>query len=198
MAKADFTYEVRKLPTDPVWIEDYVVRTRDGESVGTVGGVLERGGERLLVVQRGLVPVAQEQRVLPFGAVDRIDHDAIAVWLTLDEGAFEEQALELDPSRAVEEGPAEARRLSEPPAGEVPPPEARPGGPVDRPLPLVAIGLAGVAAFGALVVVVLATAVDSSWPAILFVVPAALAVLAGVLALRAYRNPYEPHGTPKP
>src|SRR5215213_4174855 len=54
MAKADFSYEVRKLPTDPTWIEEYVVRTSDGDSVGTVAAVLERaGGERLLVIEAG-------------------------------------------------------------------------------------------------------------------------------------------------
>ena len=63
MPKAEFTYEVRKLPTEPVWIEDYVVRTRDGDPVGTVGGVLERRGEQLLV-ERGIVPAAHDPRVL--------------------------------------------------------------------------------------------------------------------------------------
>ena len=198
MAKAEFTYEVRKLPTEPVWIEDYVVRTRDGESVGTVGGVLERGGERLLVVQRGLVPVAAEQRVVPWSAVDRIDHEAIAVWLDLDEEGFEEQALELDPSRAVEEGPAEARRVSETPEELVPAPQVSPGGPVDRPITLVAVGLLGLGAFLLLAVVVAITLSDELWPAVFFVVPAALLVAAAVLGYRAYRDPYETDSAQKP
>jgi hypothetical protein len=64
MPKADFTYEVRKLPTPGVGIEDYVVRMSD-EAVGTVAAALERaGGERLL-----LIPPAQEGRVR--GPVDR-------------------------------------------------------------------------------------------------------------------------------
>ena len=197
MAKAEFTYEVRKLPTDPVWIEDYVVRTRDGESVGTVGAVLEREAERLLVIQRGLVPMAQDRRVVPWNQVERIDHDAVAVWLTLDEATFDAEALELDPGRAVEEGEAEARRVSEPPE-ELPRPQVAAAGPVDRPLPIVALGLAGLAAFLALVVVILISAADSAWPAIFFVGPAALFVTAAVLGYRSYRNPYAPRGAAKP
>lgn len=58
MPKADFTYEVRKLPMDPDGIEDYVVRARDGEPVGTVAVVLERDrGERLLVIEGGVPPL---------------------------------------------------------------------------------------------------------------------------------------------
>jgi hypothetical protein len=198
VAKVDFTYEVRKLPTDPVWIEDYVVRTRDGESVGTVGGVLERDGERLLIVQRGVVPLAQEQRVVPWGLVDRIDHGALGVWLSVDEHDFEERALELDPDRAVEEGPAEARRLTEPPDDLIPSSETSPSGPVDRPLPMVAVGLLGVGAFLLLVVVLVITLSEALWPAVFFVVPGALLVAAAVLGYRSYRSPYEPYGAQKP
>lgn len=198
MAKAEFTYEVRKLPTDPVWIEDYVVRTRDGESVGTVGAVLDHGGERLLVVQRGVVPVAQDPRVVSWQQIDRIDHDALAVWLTLEEATFERDAPELDPSRAVEEGPADARRVREAPEELLPPPQASPRGPVDRSLPMVAVGLLGLGAFLLLVSVVVLTLGDSLWLAVFFVVPAALLVAAAVAGYRSYRNPYDAHPAQKP
>jgi hypothetical protein len=198
VAKAEFTYEVRKLPTEPTWIEDYVVRARGGDSIGTVGGVLEHEGERLLVVERGVVTVAQDRRAVPWSQVERIDHDAVAVWLALDEATFDSEALELDPGRAVEEGEAEARRVSRPPEEELPSPRAAGGGPVDRSTAVVALSLAGLGAFLALVVVVLITAADSAWPAIFFVGPAALFVTAAALGYRAYRNPYESRGAAKP
>lgn len=196
MAKADFSYEVRKLPTDPTWIEEYVVRTNDGESVGTVAAVLERaGGERLLVIEAGAPPVKPVQRAVHWDEIDRIDHDAVAVWLNLDAGSFERQALELDPDRAVEEGDGdpEARRLSEAPAEEIP--GAQTGairGPVDRTDWWKAFAVFAATVF----TVLLATLVvyfsgDNIW-ALLYLVPAALAAVAAALGYRAYRNPYEP------
>jgi hypothetical protein len=198
VAKADFSYEVRKIATDPVWVEDYVVRTSDGESVGTVATVLERAGERLLVVERGLVPVAQDRRVVPWSDVETVDHDALAVWLRLREPEFLENALELDPGRAVEEGAAEATRLCEAPADEVPAPQVAPGGPVDRPTTTAAIVVAGLAAFSALVVAVVVSATESATAFVLALVPAALAVAAVVLGYRAYRSPYAARGARKP
>ena len=197
MAKASFTYEVRKLPTEPVWVEDYVVRTSEGDSVGTVGAVLEREGKRLLLVQRGLVPAAQERLAVPWEEVERVDHDAVAVWLRLDEQAFLDRALELDPARGVEEGRAEARRLTEAPPEELPRPEVRSRGPVDRSLSVVAVVLGGLAAFSFLVIAVAITATDSAWPMLLFVVTAALAVAAGITGYRAYRSPYRKRGAQK-
>jgi hypothetical protein len=197
VAKAGFTYEVRKLPTDPVWIEDYVVRTRDGGSVGTVGAVLERAGERLIVVDRGAVP-AHDRRVVPWRDVDRIDHGAVAVWLRLDEATFERDALELDPERGVEEGPAEARRLSEPPDDLTPPPEQQPAGPVDRSLPIAAVTLLGLGAFLLLVVVLVVSLSEEVWPLVFAVVPAGLIVASAVLGYRSYRDPYRPRPAQKP
>jgi hypothetical protein len=196
MAKTDFSYEVRKLPTDPSWIEEYVVRTSDGDSVGTVAAVLERaGGERLLVIEAGAPPVKPVQRAVHWDEIDRIDHDAVAVWLNLDGRSFERQALELDPDRAVEEGAGdpEARRLSEAPVEEIP--GAQTGairGPVDRTDWWKAFAVFAATVF----TVLLATLVvyfsgDNIW-ALLYLVPAALAAVAAALGYRAYRNPYEP------
>jgi hypothetical protein len=198
MARADFSYEMRKVATDPVWVEDYVVRTSDGESVGTVAAVLEREDERLLVVERGLVPVAQDRRVLPWRDVEQVDHDALAVWLRLDERAFLDGALELDPARAVEEGDAEARRLREAPPDGVPSARTLGGGPVDRPTTGLAILCAGLAAFSILVVAVIVTATESASALLFAVVPAVLAALALVLGYRAYRSPYARRGARKP
>jgi hypothetical protein len=196
--KAEFSYEVRKAATEPVWIEDYVVRTSDGAAVGTVAAVLDRSGERLLVVERGVVAVAQDRRVVPWGDVEQVDHDALAVWLRLDETAFVDGAAELDPDRAVEEGAAEARRLREAPADGIPNARAEGGGPLDRATLAYAVACVGLAAFGTLVLAVVATATESSLPLVLLVVPAALLVAAVVLGYRAYRNPYTRRGTRKP
>jgi hypothetical protein len=77
-------------------------------------------------------------------------------------------------------------------------PEVAPGGPVDRSPVYVAVGLVIAAAFCVLVIVVAATAVESAWLAVAFVVPAALAVASLVFAFRAWRDPYTPRGERKP
>lgn len=200
MPKADFSYEVRRGPQEPVAIEDYVVRTSDGDSVGTVGALLERNGERLLVVDSGVPAIRGKHRVVPWSCVERVDHEAIAVWLTLDGPAFERTALELDPDQAVEEGEgeAEARRISEPPADLIPAAQTVPSGPVENSRWLVTFSGFVLTAFCVLVVVmVVATTGDNTW-AVLFLAPAALAALTAVLAYRQYRDPYEPRGARKP
>jgi hypothetical protein len=201
MPRAEFTYEVRRGPQDPIGVEDYVVRTSDGDAVGTVGALLDRGGERLLVVELGTPPIRHDRRAVRWECVERVDHDAVAVWLTLDAASFEGTALELDPDRAVEEGEGdvEARRVSEPPRDLIPPPQGAPqAGPVENVRWLEALGAFLAMAFASLAatMVVYFTG-DSTW-ALLFLVPAALAVAAGVLAYRAYRSPYEPRGARKP
>jgi hypothetical protein len=199
--RAEFTYEVRKLPMAAAGIEDYVVRTSEGESAGTVAGVLEReGGEQLLVVEGGVPPVQAVRRAVHWGAIERVDHDAVAVWLNLDTAGFERQALELDPARAVEqgEGDADARRVTLPEAGSVPDAVAGNRGPVDRTTWAKAFAVFALMGFSVLVaaVVVYFTG-DNTW-ALLFLLPALLAVAAATLGYRAYRQPYEPRGARKP
>lgn len=201
MAKAEFTYETRSLDQDPIGIEDYVVRTSDGDPVGTVGALLERTGSRMLVVESGTPPVARVRHALPWSAVERIDHDAVAVWLRLDRVALERDALELDPELAVEEGQGtpEARRVDETPADLIP--NARGGaqsGPVDRPLWANMLALFAALTFSLLVAVVVVTFTgDNTW-ALLFLVPAALAVALAVVGYRLYRTPYERRAARKP
>jgi hypothetical protein len=198
--KAEFTYEVRRLPVEASWIEDYVVRTSDGEAVGTVAAVLERGGgERLLVVERGVPPVKPDERAVHWDEIERIDHDALTVWLTVDAEAFQRRALELDPDKAIEEGEGEpeARRITLPP-DEIPPAATEPLGPVDRTGWAKAFAAFALMAFTVLLttIVVFVTG-DNSW-ALLFVVPAILGLVAAALGYRAYRNPYEPRPARKP
>lgn len=201
MPRADFTYEVRRLPTPAVGIEDYVVRTSDGESVGTVAAVLERaGGERLLVVEAGAPPLKSAQRAVHWDEIDRIDHEAVAVWLRLDRAAFERQSLELDPDRAVEEGEGEpeARRIGEPPEDLIPlAQEGQVRGPVDRSEWAKVVALFVLMGFSVLLatIVVYYTG-DNTW-ALLFLVSAALAGVTVARGYRLYRNPYEPRSAQK-
>jgi hypothetical protein len=197
---SEFTYEVREGATEPVWVEDYVVRGSDGEAVGTVSAVLERGGERLLVVERGLVPVAQDRRVVPWDRVERVDHDALAVWLTIDKVAFEDHAERLDPSLGVEgtDANADAKRIATTPPGEMPAPQADIRGPVDRNTFRLSILCWAGAVFSFLALVVASTATGSARPFLFVFVPLALAAAAAVLGYRAYRQPYERRGTAKP
>lgn len=101
MAKTDFTDRTRSPATARDWIEDFVVRTSDGEAVGTVAEVLDRGGERLLVVQGGPVPHARNRHVLPWREVEEVDHEALAVWLRLDQPAFSARVTAGRPSSRV-------------------------------------------------------------------------------------------------
>ena len=194
MAKADFTYEVRSEDAPPVGIEDYVVRTSDGESAGTVGGLLQRSDERLLVVVvGGLPPFGGGRRVVPWHRVERVDHDAVAVWLTLDQEGFEREALALDQERAVDvgHGDAEARTIDEPPDDLIP--AAQEGeirGPVDRTIWLAVLAAFVAASISTLVATMAVFLGGSAWAPV-FAVPAVLAIVMGALAHRAYREPYE-------
>jgi hypothetical protein len=95
VSETGFTYEIRHLPEEAFGIEDYVVRTSDDASVGTVAALLERGGELMLAVEGGAPPFAHARRVVPWRAVGDVDHEALAVWLDLDAEAFG-HAPELD------------------------------------------------------------------------------------------------------
>jgi hypothetical protein len=198
--KADFTYEVRRGPQEPVAVEDYVVRTADGESAGTVGALLDRDGERLLVIDSGVPAIRGKHRVVPWSCVDRVDHAAIAVWLTLDAAELERTALELDPDQAVEEGEgaAEARRISEPPPDLIPEAQARISGPVEKTRWVGTLACLVATAFSALAAVIVISATGDNIWIVLFVVPALLALVTAALAYRQYRDPYEPRGARKP
>ena len=197
MAKADFTYELRHLPEESVGLEDYVVRAASGDPLGTVAGVLERDGERMLAVESGAPPLAHKRRVVPWDDVGEVDHEALAVWLRLDEAGFE-RSLELDPAgaRDASEEP-EARRLTDLPPDLSPAPEVHPGGPVDRSLIYVAIGCVAGMAFSVLVLVAIATRDQSPWLLAGALVPAAFALAAVLFGFRAWRAPYSSRGQRK-
>jgi hypothetical protein len=198
--RAQFTYEVRSVDQQAVGVEDYAVRASDGEVVGTVGELLDRDGERLLVIQSGVPPLKPVQRALPWAKVERVDHDALAVWLHLDRFSLEREALELDPELAREEGVdggAEARRLEQTPPDLVPNASASSSGPVDRTTWAKLLALFALFALALLAATVVVTFGGDEW-APLFLVPAGLALALGALAFRWFRNPYERRAARKP
>lgn len=193
MARADWTYELPPGGGDTAGLEDYVAYTAEGEPAGKVTTLLRRGESLYLVVDRGTPPLSHDRRAIPWDSVETVDHEAVAVRIGLRAAELDE-ALELDPGKAVEptpgeeSAPAAAVRVVDVPAGPALP-EAR--GPADRTLLYgAALGLGLVAVLAFLIAVVLVAARGSGLVPF-FAVPAALAALAGFLVLRLWRRPYE-------
>ncbi len=190
MAKADWTYQVAPAGSPAAGLEEYVVEAASGVPVGKVTTVLAHGDEIYVAVERGQPPFTHDVRAVPRRDVERVDHSALTIRLRLSEQALDD-ALELDPDKGVEDGEAEAIRVT-----ELPPelqPSSAPGapGPVDRPTYVAALAFGAVGLFALLVLVIFALAVDFSWHFALFALPAVLFALAGVYAYRAFRTPYE-------
>jgi hypothetical protein len=196
VAKAGYTYELRVFAQDAFGIEDYVVRASDGRPVGTVAGLLRRRGELLLAVERDAPPGLHDRRVVRWRDVGEVDHEALAVWLRLPAERLD-AADELDPDGLRVGGDAEARRVTDLPPHLAPRPEVAPAGPVDRPVVTLLPTLGGAVAFAVLVVVAAATAFQSPWIYLGFIVPAVLAAVGLALGFRAWRRPYEASGEPK-
>jgi len=186
------TYQMAPAGAPATGLEEYSVETASGEPVGKVQTLLEGESGLLLAVEVGTPPLRHEVHIVPWERVEHVDHEALAVRLAL--GADElERSPELDPDRGVETGDADLRRV------ETLPPEARgnvpPGnvaGPVDRFVlgPSIALGLLGVFAF--LAWVIMATQVrDLSWHWALLAIPLALLAVSGLLGYSAFRNQAE-------
>ncbi len=189
MARADWTYEVAPAGADSAGLEGYVVEASSGDAIGTVRTVLRRGEELYLAVTPGS-PVARETRAVPWADVDGVDHEALTVRLALAPDAFDE-ALELDPDKAVEGGGADAVRVTDLPADLRPSESPAAPGPTDRPPYLAALGFGLAGVFAVLVLVIAASVVDFDWEFALFAIPAALFALAAVSGWRLLRRPYE-------
>jgi hypothetical protein len=186
------TYQMAPAGAPAAGLEEYSVETASGDAVGKVQTLLEGKDGLLLAIELGTPPFRHEVHVVPWEAVEGVDHEALAVRLGV--GADElERAPELDPSQGVETGDAELRRVEALPAearGNV-----RPGnvaGPVDRIVlgPSIALGLLGVFAFLAWVIMVTRVR-DLTWHWVLLVVPLVLVVASGLLAYNAFRNQSE-------
>jgi hypothetical protein len=189
VARAGWTYEVAPAGADSAGLEGYVVEASSGDAVGTVRAVLRSGDEVYLAVTAGS-PAGRETRALPWSEIDDVDHETLTVRLTLPTDAFE-QALELDPDRAVEGGAADAVRVTDLPAELRPSDSPAARGPTDRPPYLAALGLGLAGVFALLVLVIAASYVDFGWEFVLFAIPAALFALAALAGWRLLRRHYE-------
>jgi hypothetical protein len=187
--KEQWTYEVPPAGAGASGLEDYQVETRDGEVVGKIISVLDHEGDRYLAFDTGLPPVARQRRAVPWEDIMAIDHDALTVRIGLAKTELG-QVLELDPANQVENGEADAVRLTDLPT-EVTATDPSARGPIDRPSYALAIALFAGGLLLLLGLALGASATTFTWEFALFVVPALLFAGAALVAYRAYRQPYE-------
>jgi hypothetical protein len=189
MARAAWTYELPPATADGVWLEEYLVYDGEGFPVGRVFAVLEHEGSRWLGIEREPLPTRHDRRVVPFQVIGEIDHENVAVHLTLEPGEIE-AALELDPGNGVEQG-GEAQRVTRIPPIELPArrdPLVR--GPVDRGI---AVGATVLALFGVLAlwaVFVFWGSRNGSTTLPFLAVPGLLFGAAAFLGYRAWSQPW--------
>jgi hypothetical protein len=186
-----WTYELPPTSAASEGLEDYEVRTADGEHVGIGLGVASRASESFLLVDAGALPPFVHSRVaVPWQEVVDVDHAALVVYLSVDRAGLDEVALALDPKKAVHGPGAEAARVELPSALTRP---AAPGeGPTDTNSTL-ALGLLTAAAPFSLFVLVavwIARGLEG-WEYALLAIPFVLAALT--VALQGYRLFREPH-----
>ncbi|HET7572601.1 MAG TPA: hypothetical protein VFJ77_08030 [Gaiellaceae bacterium] len=187
MPRADWTYELPPASGDSVWLEEYLVYDRDGEPAGKVFAVLEREGGRWLGIEREHLPLAHDRRAVPYDAIGEVDHENLAVHLTLAAAELD-GVLELDPANGVEQG-GEARRVVEPPAAELPPQrDAGAPGPVDRPLAVYAslLLLCGLITLLGAIALYGAARISVAW----FAIPIAFFLAAAAVGYRAWAQPW--------
>jgi hypothetical protein len=179
------TYEARPGGSDASGLEDYLVETRDGKAAGKVLTLLDHEGKRFLALDGG---PAGKRRAVWWDDVREVDHDALTVFLDLDEAALA-RAHELERGNEVEGGVAEARRLTALPRELARP--ARPeSGPTDEPTYAGAIIFFALGLFALLALALAAGSTSFTWEFALFAVPVVLILAAGELAYRAWRSPY--------
>lgn len=164
-----------------------MVETSSGERVGTVVDSVEEGGQRWVVVETGLPPFKRDRRAIPWGEIEEIDHDSLAVRVAAP--AAESLARLRDAGR---EERAPARRVTESPDA----PSFVPTGDVAGPRDRTGAVFAGLASFALglltlLGVLGLLSRPGRDWPYLAaLVLPAALLVLSGILGYRLWRDPY--------
>ncbi len=191
MGRAEWTYQVPPAGSDAVGLEEYVVADPGGARIGKVMTVLRRDRDLYLAVERGNPPLTRDLRAIEWSDVERVDHDALTVFLKLEEEAVE-RTLELDPERRVDTGEAEAVRITDVPGDATSSvPTGETAGPVDRPSYALALALGLLGVFAFLVLVIAALAVDFTWHFALFAIPVALFAASGVVAYRLFRTPYQ-------
>jgi hypothetical protein len=196
MVQAAWTYELPVTGSPAENLDDYEARTADGTHVGIVTGLVERDGERYLLVDAGpLPPLVHRRLAVRWRDVILVDHDALVVELMGDRARLEAAALALDPSLARHDSTADAVRVH-----ELPPELSRsapPGveGPVERTASFVVLAATALSAWSVLVIVALwASRGLDGWEFAAFAVPVLLALIAiGAAGYRLYREPHVGH-----
>jgi hypothetical protein len=192
VVKADWTYQVPAAGASDTGLEDYLVETRSGEQVGKVRTLIRRGDTVYVVVERGASPLPHDLRAVSWEDAEAVDHDSLALRLRLDKHELE-RALELDPANEIENGEAEAKRVTElPPKLRQPSLPGSEAGPVDRPTYVAAIAFFAIGLLGALALALVVTGAQEAWLAALSGIPALFFIAAGVSAYPAWRAPYQP------
>jgi hypothetical protein len=191
MKQAGWTYELAPTGAASAGLEDYEARTADAEHVGVVVGAV-RGAEGVFVlVDTGAMPPFVHRRIaVPWEDVGEIDHASLVVQLAVDREGLDEDALALDPKKAVHKSGADAVR-AELPAALVRP--VVPGtGPEERNSVLLLGALAAAAPFSLFVLITVWIARGlEGWEYALLMIPFVLAALT--VALEGYRLYREPH-----
>jgi hypothetical protein len=191
MENVSWTYELPTTGAASEGLEEYEVRTADGTHVGVGLGLVEREGERLVLVDAGLMPPLLHRRIaVPWHDVSHVDHAALVVHLGVDRSALDDVALVLDPRQAVHRPGAEAQRVRLPDALTRPAPPGE--GPTDRSSAIWLAVLAAAAPLSLFAVVTIWMARGlEGWEYCLLAIPFVLAAVA--VALEGYRLFREPH-----
>jgi|SRR5687767_5575989 len=187
MERKTWSYELPPAGAPDVGVEQYQVAGPGAESWKATA-LLERGDELYVAAAPSGFALRRHLVAIPWSAVERVDHDELTIHVR---GL--EDAVELDPTRAVENEPAEARRVTElPPELVGPQPTGDVAGPRDR---LRLFGALGAAALGFVTLMGVVAVISESttpWRFVLLVVPGLLLLLALVLSIAAWKRPYAP------
>lgn len=185
MDVADKTYEKAPGGAPPTGLESYTVLDERGEPVGRVLSVTEDDGRIELVVAQGAPPFSGSPAVVPWEAVQAVDHEQLT--LTVRRAAVGG----LDPDQVVETpDDADARHVEEMPGGVPAPTPPDQAFTRSRPMLLEAWGLAIVSVLLVFPVIAWAAAADSLWLLLLLILPLGGIAVAAVAILRALRAPY--------
>lgn len=185
MERTNWSYELPPAGSPDVGLEQYQVAV-PGADEWKATALLERNDELYLAAAPSGFALTRRLVAIPWSAVDHVDHDELTIHVRgLDD------AVELDPDKAVENASADAHRVTELPpelrgsqaTGDV-------GGPRDRLRLFAALGTAALGFVTLMGVIVLVSEAESSWTIALLAVPAAILVLALVLSIAAWKRPY--------
>jgi hypothetical protein len=185
--RTSWSYELPPAGAPDTGVEQYQV-TGPGAESWKATALLERGDELYVAAAPSGFALTRHLVAIPWSAVERVDHDELTIHVR-----DLHDAVELDPSRAVENEPAEARRVTELPPDLV---RAQPtgdvAGPRDRLRLFEALGAAALGFLTLLGAVAVIAEASGAWRFALLVVPAVLLVLALVLSIAAWKQPYAP------